>query len=101
MNHRIVSGIRTPMATGGALGNAIGRWISRIENRLADEIGDDADDFDDQVKLALRKIGDRPRLKKRGLSPIFPYFPSMVPFYSDNSASLCRIVLTFPQSVAE
>ena len=49
--HRIVSGIRTPMATGGALEDAIDRWISRIEDRLADEIGDDADDFDDQVKV--------------------------------------------------
>jgi hypothetical protein len=49
--HRIVSGIRTPMAASGALEDAIDRWISRIEDRLADEIGDNADDFDDQVKL--------------------------------------------------
>jgi hypothetical protein len=48
--HRIVSGIRTPMAASGALEDAIDRWISRIEDRLADEIGDDADDFDDHVK---------------------------------------------------
>ncbi len=49
--HRIVSGIRTPMATGGALEDAIDRWISRIEDCLADEIGDDVEDFDDQVKV--------------------------------------------------
>lgn len=49
--HRIVSGIRTPMAAGGALEDAIDRWISRIEDSLADEIGDDADDFDGQVKV--------------------------------------------------
>jgi len=49
--HRIVSGIRTPMAASGALEDAIDRWIARIEDRLADEIGDDADDFDEQVKV--------------------------------------------------
>jgi len=49
--HRIVSGIRTPMAAGGALEDAIDRWISRIEDSLIDEIGDDADDFDGQVKV--------------------------------------------------
>jgi len=49
--HRIVSGIKTPMAAGGALEDAIDRWISRIEDSLADEIGDDAEDFDAQVKV--------------------------------------------------
>nr|MDA3788753.1 BREX system ATP-binding protein BrxD [Desulfobacula sp.] len=49
--HRIVSGIRTPMAASGALEDAIDRWIARIEDRLADEIGDDAEDFDEQVKV--------------------------------------------------
>ena len=49
--HRIVSGIRTPMAVSGALEDAVDRWIARIEDRLADEIGDDADDFDEKVKL--------------------------------------------------
>lgn len=49
--HRIVSGIRTPMAASGALEDAIDRWIARIEDRLEDEIGDDAEDFDEQVKV--------------------------------------------------
>ena len=49
--HRIVSGIRTPMAISGAMEDAVDRWIARIEERLADEIGDDADDFDEKVKL--------------------------------------------------
>lgn len=49
--HRIVSGIRTPMAVSGALEDAVDRWISRIEDRLADEIGEDADDFDEKVKV--------------------------------------------------
>ena len=49
--HRIVSGLRTPMAASGALEDAIDRWIARIEDRLADEIGDDAEDFDEQVKI--------------------------------------------------
>lgn len=48
--HRIVSGIRTPMAASGALEDAVDRWIARIEDRLADEIGDDAENFDEQVK---------------------------------------------------
>lgn len=49
--HRIVSGIRTPMAASGALEDAIDRWIARIEDRLIDEIGEDAEDFDEQVKV--------------------------------------------------
>jgi len=49
--HRIVSGIRTPMAASGALEDAIDRWIARIEDRLTDEIVDDAEDFDEQVKV--------------------------------------------------
>lgn len=49
--HRIVSGIRTPMAASGALEDAVDRWIARIEDRLADEIGDDAENFDEQVKV--------------------------------------------------
>ena len=48
--HKIVSGLRTPMAGSGALEDAIDRWIARIEDRLVDEIGDDAEDFDEQVK---------------------------------------------------
>jgi len=48
--HKIVSGLRTPMASSGALEDAIDRWIARIEDRLVNEIGDDAEDFDDQVK---------------------------------------------------
>jgi hypothetical protein len=49
--HRIVSGLKTPMAASGALEDAVDRWISRIEDQLADEIGDDAEDFDEQVKV--------------------------------------------------
>ena len=32
--HKIVSGLRTPMAGSGALEDAIDRWIARIEDRL-------------------------------------------------------------------
>jgi len=49
--HKIVSGLKTPMASSGALEVAIDRWIAHIEDRLADEIGDEAEDFDDQVKI--------------------------------------------------
>jgi len=49
--HRIVSGIRTPIAVSGALEDAVDRWIARIEDRLTDEIGEDADDFDEKVKI--------------------------------------------------
>lgn len=48
--HKIVSGLRTPMAQSGALEDALDRWISRIEDGIADEFGDDAPDFDDKVK---------------------------------------------------
>lgn len=48
--HKIVSGLRTPMAQSGALEDALDRWISRLEDSIADEFGDDAPDFDDKVK---------------------------------------------------
>ena len=48
--HKIVSGLRTPMALSGALEDAIDRWIARIEEQLAEEIGDGAPDFDEKVK---------------------------------------------------
>ena len=48
--HKIVSGLRTPMAVSGALEDAIDRWIARIEDRLTEEIGEDAPDFDQKVK---------------------------------------------------
>ncbi len=60
--HRIVSGLRTPMASGGALEDAVDRWIARIEDRLADEIGDDAPDFDEQVKRRFEsELGEMTR----------------------------------------
>jgi hypothetical protein len=48
--HKIVSGLRTPLATSGALEDAIDRWIARIEEQIAAECGGDAPDFDDRVK---------------------------------------------------
>jgi len=48
--HKIVSGLRTKIASSGALENALDQWISVIEARLEDEIGD-APDFDERVKL--------------------------------------------------
>lgn len=51
--HKIVSGLRTPMAASGALEDAVDRWIARIEERLTDEIGADAEDFDDKVKACF------------------------------------------------
>ena len=48
--HKIVSGLRTPMALSGALEDAIDRWIARIEDQLTEEIGDAAPDFDEKVK---------------------------------------------------
>ena len=49
--HKIVSNLKTPMASSGALEVAIDRWIGRIEDHLVDEIGDEAEDFDEQVKI--------------------------------------------------
>jgi len=49
--HKIVSGLRTPLAVSGALEDALDRWIARIEDSLMDEIGEDAPDFDERVKL--------------------------------------------------
>lgn len=48
--HKIVSGMRTPMALSGALEDAVDRWISRIEDQLSEEIGESAPDFDAKVK---------------------------------------------------
>jgi hypothetical protein len=48
--HKIVSGMRTPLAQSGALEDALDRWISRIEDQIASECGDDAPDFDGRVK---------------------------------------------------
>jgi hypothetical protein len=47
--HKIVSGLRTPLATSAALEDAIDRWIARMEDQVAAECGDDAPDFDDRV----------------------------------------------------
>lgn len=49
--HKIVSGLKTPLARSGALEDALDRWIARIEDRLSEEIGDEAPDFDQRVKL--------------------------------------------------
>jgi len=48
--HKIVSGLRTPLAVSGALEDAIDRWIARIEDQIAEECGEDAPDFDERVK---------------------------------------------------
>ncbi|MEX2443116.1 MAG: BREX system ATP-binding protein BrxD [Alkalispirochaeta sp.] len=48
--HKIVSGLRTPTATGGALEDSVDRWIAKIEDRLTEEIGEDDPGFDDAVK---------------------------------------------------
>jgi len=48
--HKIVSGLRTPTALGGALEDSVDRWIAKIEDRLADEIGEDDPGFDEAVK---------------------------------------------------
>jgi hypothetical protein len=48
--HKIVSGLRTPTATGGALEDSVDRWIAKIEDRLSEEIGEDDPGFDDAVK---------------------------------------------------
>lgn len=48
--HKIVSGLRTPTAAGGALEDSMDRWIAKIEDRLGEEIGEDDPGFDDAVK---------------------------------------------------
>lgn len=48
--HKIVSGLRTPTALGGALEDSVDRWIGKIEDRLAEEIGEDDPGFDEAVK---------------------------------------------------
>lgn len=48
--HKIVSGMRTPLAQNGALEDALDRWISRIEDQIAAENTYDDPAFDEKVK---------------------------------------------------